>query len=50
VHDGVVHEVRRHLQQERLRPDGRGDVTGGIDGDAAFLGEREQCFGGLFYE
>ena len=50
VDDGVVHEVRRHLQQERRRPEGRGDLAGGVDGDPALLGEREQRLGGLLDE
>ena len=42
-----MHEVRRQLQQERGRADGRGDVAGGLDGDAALLGERQERLGGL---
>ena len=47
VDDRVVHEVRRQLQQERVRADGGGDVAGGLDGDAALLGEGEERLGGL---
>jgi hypothetical protein len=43
-----VQEVRRHLPQERGRPDRRGDVAGGFDGDALLLGQRQERFGGLF--
>jgi hypothetical protein len=32
VDDRVVHEVRRHLQQERVGADGGRDVSGGLDG------------------
>ena len=42
-----MHEVRRHLQQERGRADGGGHVAGGLDGDAALLGEGEERLGGL---
>ena len=48
VHDRVVEEVRRHLPQERGRPDRRGEVAGGLDGDALLLGQRPERFGGLF--
>ena len=48
VDDRVLHEVRRHLQQERVRPDGGGDVAGGLDREAAFLCEGEECLGGFF--
>jgi hypothetical protein len=48
VDDRVVDEVRGHLQQQRVRADGRGDVPGGLDGDAALFCEGEQGFGGLF--
>ena len=46
--DRVLHEVRRHLQQERVGPDGGGDVAGGLDREAAFLCEGEERFGGFF--
>ena len=42
-----MQEVRRHLQQQRVRADGGGDVAGGLDGEAAPLGEREERLGGL---
>ena len=45
--DRVVHEVRRHLQQQRVRADGGGHVAGGFDGDAAFFREGEERFGGF---
>ena len=48
VDDRVLHEVRRQLQQERVRADGGGHVAGGLDGEAAFLGEGEERLGGLF--
>ncbi len=47
VDDRVVHEVRRHLQQQGVRADGRGRVAGGLDGDATSFGEREERFGGF---
>ncbi len=43
VDDGVVQEVRGHLQQERVRADGGRDVSGGLDGDAVLLREGEEC-------
>ncbi len=43
-----MHEVRTQLQQERVRADGGGHFAGGLDGDAALLGEGEQRFGGFF--
>ena len=46
--DRVVHEVRRQLQQERLRADGGSHVAGGLDGDAALFCEGEERFGGFF--
>ena len=46
--DRVLHEVRAHLQQERARADGGGQVAGGLDGDVAFLGKGEERFGGFF--
>jgi len=46
--DGVVHEVRRHLQQERGRADGQGRVAAGLEGGVALFCEGEECFGGLF--
>ena len=48
VDDRVVHEVRRHLQQERMRADGGGHVAGGLDAEAAFFCEGEKRFCGLF--
>ena len=48
VDDCVVHEVGRHLQQERVGADGGGDVAGGLDGDAPLLCERKECLGGFF--
>jgi hypothetical protein len=48
VDDRVVHEVRTQLQQERLRAEGGGHVTGDVDGDAAFFREGEERFSGFF--
>jgi hypothetical protein len=48
VDDRVVHEVRGHLQQERMGADGGGHVAGGLDGEAASFCEREKRLGGLF--
>ena len=48
VDDRVVHQVRRHLQQERMRADGAGHVAGGLDGDAAFFCEGEERLSGFF--
>ena len=48
VDDRVVHEIRRHLQQERRRADGRSRVAGGLDRGAACFCEREERFGGFF--
>ena len=48
VDDRVVHEVRRQLQQERVRADGGRRLAGGLDGDAALFCEREERFGGFF--
>ena len=50
VDDGVVQQVRGHLQQERVRTEGGGDVPGCLDGDAAPLGERQERLGGLLRE
>ena len=50
VDDGVVQQVRGHLQQERVRTEGAGDVAGCLDRDAALLGERKEGLGGLFRE
>ena len=44
----VVHEVRRQLQQERVRADGRGHLARGLDRDAALLCEGEKRLGGFF--
>ena len=43
-----MHEVRAQLQQERVRADRGCRVAGGLDGDAAFLGEGKERLGGLF--
>jgi len=43
-----VHEVRRHLQQQRVRSEGRSDLAGGLDGEAALFNEREERFSGFF--
>src|SRR5215218_1703263 len=48
VDDRVVHEVRRHLPQQRMRTDGGGKVAGGLDGETAFFSEGEERLGGLF--
>ncbi len=48
VDDRVVHEVGRHLQQERMGADGGGDVAGSLDGEAASFCEWNKRFGGLF--
>src|SRR5204863_1179842 len=48
VDDRVVQEVRAQLQQERVRAEGGGRVAGGLDGDAAFVCEGEERFGGFF--
>src|SRR5437868_8412783 len=48
VNDRVVNEVRRQLEQERLRADGGGELTGGFDRDAAFFRKGKQSFAGLF--
>src|SRR5207247_5782164 len=48
VDDRVLHEVRNELQQERVGADGGGLVAGGLDGEAAFFCEGEECFGGFF--
>jgi len=49
VNDGVVYEVRTNLQQEaRYEPTVGVVSTEGLNGDAAFLREREECFGGFF--
>src|SRR5215212_10105872 len=42
VDDGVVQQVRGHLQQERVRADGGGDVARGLDADALLFGEGEE--------
>jgi hypothetical protein len=47
VDDRVVHEVRRHLQQQRMRADGGGQIAGGLDGEAPLLGQGQQRLGGL---
>ena len=47
VDDRVVHQVRGHLQQQRVRAEGRGDVTGRPDGDAMLLGEGKERLGRL---
>ena len=44
VDDRVVHEVRRELEQQRVSADRVCRVARGLDGDAAFLGEREEAF------
>jgi hypothetical protein len=48
VDDGVVHEVRCHLLQERFRADGGGPVAGRFNGDAAHFCDREERLGGFF--
>ena len=37
VDDRVVHEIRRQLQQERARADGRARVARGLDREAPFF-------------
>ena len=48
VDDRVVHEVRRHLQQQCMGADGGARVAGGFDGEAVCFCEREKRFSGLF--
>jgi hypothetical protein len=48
VDDRVVHEVRGHLQQERVRPEGGGHVAGGLDRGAALFCVGEERFSGVF--
>ena len=43
----VVHEVRGHLQQERMGADGGSHVAGGFDREAAFFCEGEERFRGF---
>ena len=43
-----MQEVRGHLQQESVGADRGGDISGGLDGDAALLCEGEERFGGFF--
>ncbi len=50
VDDGVVDQVRRHLQQEGLRAPGRGRAAAGLDGDASPLGQRKERFRRCFDE
>ena len=47
VDDGVVHQVRGQLEQQRVGADGGGDVPGRLDGHAVLLGEGEERLGGL---
>ncbi len=48
VDDRVLHEVRRQLQQERVRADGGGRVGGGLDREAAPFCQGEERFSGFF--
>ena len=48
VDDRVLDEVRGHLQQERVRADGWGDVAGGLDREAASFREGKERFDGFF--
>jgi hypothetical protein len=48
VNDRVMHEVRRHLQQERMRADGGGHVASGLDAEASPFCEREKRLCGFF--
>ena len=50
VDDGVVQEIRRRLQQERVRAERGRDVPGSLDRHAVILCEREECLGRLLGE
>jgi hypothetical protein len=47
VDDGIVQQVRRHLQKESVGAEGGGEVPGGLDGDPVLLRQGEECLGGF---
>ncbi len=48
VDDRVVHEVCGQLQQQSVRADRGGQVSGGVDGDPVLVREREERLHGVF--